>query len=646
MYFSLSSLTILSLAISALSAPIPDKLSARQAFVPKLTFIGADYRDYYYIDAPGDGTSVTITNPLSVSSISLGGGALCSAYGVDGSATTLTGTMTVPVGPPQRQSRLTSCMSILSMSAESTSLLNLPAEIWHTICTHINRSSLPSLRLVCRKLAEIAAPHLFRELYVNWLPRSISDITAVAAHPVLRQHVKRLVFELSILDPRYKDFQYWQLSCNLGTTVRQLRDFEEAGKGLEVDERVLQYLKKIELHGLLPNETDRRCIHALMANRLNEQEELLKDPQTREFLAIAVSSLIALEKITTTNSARYIDPLYYPILADVPAFLGEDEKDIERWKTLATCQQVDYLLPQPYFATRSDFPDLLRLRFALIARATGVAAFKVKALDIAASPAECVELSVMRRSEKCFQSDTCVSLRSITLRLFTDHDDSPTVPEFSQIARFLQTAVLVTNLQLEFGPHGSSAYDYSSNPLGRYFDCAKLWDVSGMMDKIRLPHLQSLEVHRLCITEDSFGSFMRLHAPKLRYIAFHAAHMKSPGDRDAMPYSRWQRAIIDIAPFMSMDHVHLGLIEDSWLSSRLRYEQSLRDECKRPLSYVSRRSRYPEYCRQVSAYLRCKGNVEYPRYEKYYERLEQVVRRYEYNPPEHPPRTNPSVELY
>ncbi len=363
-----------------------------------------------------------------------------------------------------------------------------------------------------------------------------------------------------------------------------------------------------------------------MANRLNEQEGLLENLQTREVLATAVSSLTALEGITTTNSARYIDPLYYDIHADVPAFLGEGKKDIERWETLATCQQVDHLLFQPYLATRSEFPDLLRLRFALIAQATGVAALKIKALDIAASPVECAELG------KCFQSATRVSLRSITLRLFTNHDGSPTLAEFSQVARFLQNAVLVTNLQLEFGPHGLSAYDSSSNPLSRYFDRTNLWDISGLMDKIRLPHLKSLQVHRFCITEESFISFMRLHAPNLRYITFHAAHMKSPGDRDAMPFSRWQRAIIDIAPIMSMDHLDLGLIEDSWLSSRLRYERSLRDECKRPVPYVSRRSRYPEYCRQVSAYLQCKGNIEYPQYERYYETLEQVVKRYENNP--------------
>ncbi len=66
MYFSLSSLTILSLAMSALSAPIPAEISTRQAFVPKLTFTGADYRDYYYIDAPGDGTFVYISmRPVS-----------------------------------------------------------------------------------------------------------------------------------------------------------------------------------------------------------------------------------------------------------------------------------------------------------------------------------------------------------------------------------------------------------------------------------------------------------------------------------------------------------------------------------------------------------------------------------------------------
>ncbi|KAI4243246.1 MAG: hypothetical protein L6R40_003614 [Gallowayella cf. fulva] len=82
------------------------KLEPRQAFRPSLTFQGARYQDVYYIDAPGDGTPVTITNPLSVSYISLGGGALCEIRGAEGSVTTLTGSQfQVPVGPPQRQIR-------------------------------------------------------------------------------------------------------------------------------------------------------------------------------------------------------------------------------------------------------------------------------------------------------------------------------------------------------------------------------------------------------------------------------------------------------------------------------------------------------------------------------------------------------------
>lgn len=545
-----------------------------------------------------------------------------------------------------RQSRLTRCMSILLMSSESTSLLNFPAEVWHLICTHVNRLSLPALRLVCRKLARIAASHLFRELYINWLPQSISDINAVAAHPILRQHVKRLVFELSILDPRYRDFPYWQLSCLLETTIRQVRDFEEEVKGLEVDGRVLQYWKKIELQGLLPNETDRRCLHAVMANRLNEQEVLLNDLQTPEILATAVSNLIALDGITTTNSARYLDTLHDFDNEDVPAFVGEDEEEINRWETLAKCQRVDYLLSQPFIATKSDFPDLSSLPLAIMTGAMGVAALNVKALNITASPAEFVELGIVRRSGECSQSTTCVSLRSITLRLFTDHDGRPTLYQFSQVARFLKNAVLVTDIQLEFGPHRMSSYNNSANPLSRYLDRTNLWDISGMMDKIRLPHLKSLQVHRFCITEDSFTSFMRFHAPKLRYISFYSAHMKSPGDRDGTPFSRWQRAIDDIAPIMSLEHVDLGLIEDSWLSSRLRYEQSLCDECVLPPSYVTRRSRYTKYCRQVSAYLQCKGNVEYPRYERHFEKLKQAIRRYERSSPEHSGRINPSVEIY
>ena len=46
-----------------------------------------------------------------MSYISLGGGALCTVFGVDGSVTVLTGShFMVPVGPPQRQ-KSASCLA-------------------------------------------------------------------------------------------------------------------------------------------------------------------------------------------------------------------------------------------------------------------------------------------------------------------------------------------------------------------------------------------------------------------------------------------------------------------------------------------------------------------------------------------------------
>lgn len=500
------------------------------------------------------------------------------------------------------------------MSSGSSSLVNLPAEMWHLICACIDRSSLPSLRRVCQKLAAIAAHHLFRKLYINWLPESILSIAAVAAHPILRHHVKCMVFEINLLSPHFADFDYWQSSSDLQYTVRGIRGWEEC-KEPEVGDRVLQYWEKIELQGLPSSETHKKSLHSVMVKLLHDQRLLLNDPETSNLLADAMSSLTALEAIVTTNSAKYIDEMRYHIFDDIPVLLGEHEDDIGRWEFLSYRQSVDCLLRRPFSGARSDFRDLAPLPLAIIASAMSVAAPRLKALTITAFLADFMETGTARLSGEWFQPAMYGSLRSIALRLVTDDDGDPSASGLSQIGCFLQNAVFLTDIQLEFGPNVWIPDGVSNNPLNRYFDQNVCWNISEMMNKIRLPHLKSLQVYRFCITEDSFTAFMRFHAQTLRHVSFYHAHMRSPGDYDAMPFSRWQRAITDIAPIMSLNHVDLGLIEDSWLSSRLRYEESLGEESLFFSIWSTRCMQYLVYCRQVFAYLQSKGHIEYPKFE-------------------------------
>ncbi|KAL8651171.1 MAG: hypothetical protein Q9210_003408 [Variospora velana] len=503
-------------------------------------------------------------------------------------------------------------------------MLNLPAELWHLTCAYIDRSSLFTIRLVCHKLSTIATPYLFRELYINWLPQSISHIAAVAAHPILRHHVRCLVFELSLLDPRLKDFEYWQSSCDLEDTIERVR------KGIytEVYGCTLRYMDKIGPRDLPLSETDKKDLHAPMVNRLNDQKRLLNDPQTQESLANILSSLTALESLKTIKSAEYVHGFDSSAYEDrSPTLLDQEDEDFERWETLARCQRADSLMCKPFMATRLAFPGLASLSSTLIARAIDLAAPKLKTFNITAWPADVEDMATAWPPGKCLQSAKRASVRSMTLHLLKHSSRSPTASELSAIGSFIHNAVFLTHIQLELPPHKWASDDsWPNNPFNRYFCPDVSWDISGMMDKICLPYLKSLQLHRFCISEKSFISIMKHHAHTLRRAVFYLPHMRSPSDHDAMPFSSWRRAITEIAPLVSLSYVDLGLFEDAWLSSKLRHVEFLAAQGLWSRFWVTRHATYVDYCRQVSAYLQCQGHIEYPKFETY---MVQILERCE-----------------
>ncbi|MCJ1418758.1 hypothetical protein MMC32_005109 [Xylographa parallela] len=107
---SLTMFTALSLLAAFVSAaPTPAAVEARQ-FQAQITFFGAAGASFS-MSVPTDSSGFTISNPLSVSSISSEGGASCSFFGIDGSSTTVVGANSAVVGPPQTQTS-GSCLAL------------------------------------------------------------------------------------------------------------------------------------------------------------------------------------------------------------------------------------------------------------------------------------------------------------------------------------------------------------------------------------------------------------------------------------------------------------------------------------------------------------------------------------------------------
>ncbi|KAL2837943.1 hypothetical protein BJY01DRAFT_251174 [Aspergillus pseudoustus] len=86
-------------ALTSITSAIPTGGHADRAFI---TFHGAADASFS-MDFPTDGSTVQITDVLSISKISSTSHAVCHFKGIDGSFTQVVGEQTVDVGPPQTQ---------------------------------------------------------------------------------------------------------------------------------------------------------------------------------------------------------------------------------------------------------------------------------------------------------------------------------------------------------------------------------------------------------------------------------------------------------------------------------------------------------------------------------------------------------------
>ncbi|PYI36684.1 hypothetical protein BP00DRAFT_441256 [Aspergillus indologenus CBS 114.80] len=101
MHFLSESTVLFTLASSVFAAP----LAVRTQNEVQITFLGA--ADAQFTQSfPTDGSTVAISNPLSISHIaSSTAGVTCTFIGIDHASTTVSGVATVDVGPPQTQTQ-------------------------------------------------------------------------------------------------------------------------------------------------------------------------------------------------------------------------------------------------------------------------------------------------------------------------------------------------------------------------------------------------------------------------------------------------------------------------------------------------------------------------------------------------------------
>lgn len=498
------------------------------------------------------------------------------------------------------QLRLTPRLGLYQLSPSSSSMVNLPAEIWHMICGHVDRWYLAPLRRVCSKLADIAATYLFEKIYVNWLSRSFEKFTAIAAHPKLRYHVKALLIEQNYLHQRYTDFETWKLDADTSNFSNYISE-EEMAKGIEVNETVDRYRSAIVQRPLPANEEHQRCLHQVMITMLTDQRALLGDSQLLQWLDDAISKMPDLSALQTTTSSslkEYLDTF------------NESRQDFDRSELVAILMRAETFLPSPFdkdLTTKHYHIPLQPINH--IFRAAFTVPPILTTLSISALPFGFWDLEQPQgywNSCKIAVEHAFTKLRLLRVGLIIDWDRGSTPSAHHQIAHFLGSARDITTLVLTIDTARLQSGEMS-DPLDRvYNDGHVLWDISNILSNLRLLHLQTLKIKQFCVTEDAFSSFMRNHAETLRNISFSASYIKSPTDHTTR-ISGWERALKEIAPAMSLKDVHLGLFEDPWLSAKLRAKIASSD----PL--IPGRD-YSSFCTSVEDYLRSSAKTNYPKF--------------------------------
>ncbi|KAH3968186.1 hypothetical protein HBH98_071020 [Parastagonospora nodorum] len=74
----------------------------------------------------------------------------------------------------------------------------IPPELHHRVCKYLSLTDLNSYRLVNKQFGSVGAANLFRQLVLHASFASVGHILAIAAHPLLRQHVQSLVWDANM----------------------------------------------------------------------------------------------------------------------------------------------------------------------------------------------------------------------------------------------------------------------------------------------------------------------------------------------------------------------------------------------------------------------------------------------------------------
>ena len=543
-----------------------------------------------------------------------------------------------------RQTRLTPKLHLWSLTPASVSFENLPSEIWHEVCAVLDRKSLAAARRVCHRLADIAAHHLFQDLYVNWLPNSIDRLSAVASHPELSRHVRSLAFEQKLLRQNLTNFDDFE-SC---VDISLLRDTQMSGDVQKDPDRIQMNQEIDHWDGSFQDEARRR-MHAMLSRVLIGQGTILADAgglgirspvnltqdevlgSMREMVSRLVEGQSVVRCVHDVVSKLVKDQRALLANPGMPGLLGHLSFSLPNLYTLRMTPYVfgewtdydDGNLHTEAFdrsnAARESLQDGLLLSDAfehdegpikLVLDALATAPTRIKTLQVYAVPAYfwmgggepwTYESNLGRKKEKGF-----LTLRSLDIRFVMIRGNNA-------MARFLQHFAKVTYMNLHIYARPTTELETDSSCVRSLWSDYPLGDISEVLKPLHLGQLRALVIDRFSIAEEAFVIFMKAHSETLRSITFKIPYMVSSAHQPIW-VSSWEKAITEVAPFMSLRHADLGELQDSALSHLFRQTSHLGSHLGGCYCH-ERDRRIRNFRSSVTAYLLSGGQARYPTYE-------------------------------
>ena len=484
---------------------------------------------------------------------------------------------------------------------------NIPPELVDQILNLCSIRTIKVMRLVNRASRTIADRHLFKEVYVAILPKSLNNLLRIARHPTLRLFVKRVFLLNQTLKHDYICFHEWYSGSFARRSWRLNLDL------LHAYNKFINASRSARRRGVFPypfhqtlteflinsghelSRTAQEAYHRQFISLFNDQQHLMQNGAGLGKFCEAMPLLTELRCVEMYEPAvdvrRSLNSVYekpVPFLtnlqhkthlidpfesATMVSRLDGKIKTMLEWLTLTlrhtstSIRQVSFgSIPQSYW--RRGFMDFPGAR---------VNAFgNLRALQLSA---ELKSSDTVPGSVQGLQVGLRELLRSLSLIEEMDLDFC-LVDNMDDWARGQLLGLLDVHAAGVKGWHG------------------KIPQMSGFLRNMKWPKLKTLKFGACGLSETTFCELMLRHKHRLRVFEARSLELEAPEN------TSWKIILEGLGPQLYLTNVKIGMLQDLETRSRLladvRVDKKMGNQ--RSAAYHRAISRYLESYSEAKRY--------------------------------------------